>query len=106
MNDSIKADITLSIISFNIKYDNRSDKINNWDIRKDEIINLILSESPSFIGIQEGLLNQIQYLKGSLPNYENIGNLQAEEINIIEIKDIIMFVETNLKRGIDSYNNG
>ena len=73
MNYSIKADITLSIISFNIKYDNRSDKINNWDIRKDEIINLILSESPSFIGIQEGLLNQIQYLKGSLPKYEYIG---------------------------------
>ena len=36
----------------------------------------------------------------------NINNLESEEINIVEIKDIIIFIESNLKRGIASYNNG
>ena len=73
MNDSIRTDIPLSIISFNIKYDNRLDKINNWNYRKDDIINLIINKSPSFIGIQEGLLNQVQYINNYLPKHNYIG---------------------------------
>ena len=46
-----------SIMSYNIRYDNEWDKVNSWEIRKDEVIKLIYEYDPGIIGIQEGLLN-------------------------------------------------
>ena len=51
-----------SIMSYNIRYDNEWDKVNSWEIRKDEVIKLIYEYDPGIIGIQEGLLNQVQYV--------------------------------------------
>ena len=43
-----------SIMSYNIRYDNEWDKVNSWEIRKDEVIKLIYEYDPGIIGIQEG----------------------------------------------------
>jgi len=62
-----------SIISYNIRYDNTWDVENSWTIRKNKISQILIQYSPSIIGIQEGLLNQVQYIDSCLINYEYVG---------------------------------
>ncbi len=69
---SISAQST-TLISYNIKYDNKSDTINNWQDRKHKIINLLKRNNPTIFGIQEGLKNQVDFLDSSLSNYAYIG---------------------------------
>ncbi|MDO6492292.1 MULTISPECIES: endonuclease/exonuclease/phosphatase family protein [unclassified Cellulophaga] len=60
-------------MTYNIKYDNTRDTINNWNYRKDKMVDLIQHYNPSFLGIQEGLHNQVNYLNINLPKYNYIG---------------------------------
>ena len=62
-----------TIISYNIRYDNNWDIENSWEIRRSNIIQILIKYSPSIIGIQEGLLNQVQYIDSSLINYDYVG---------------------------------
>ena len=62
-----------SIMSYNIRYDNTWDVENSWTIRKDKVIQILIQYAPSIIGIQEGLLNQVQYLDSCLTNYDYVG---------------------------------
>jgi len=64
---------TLTVLSFNIRYDNPNDEKNGWELRKESVSGLINHYSPQIFGIQEGLFNQNQYLKNSLKNYSFIG---------------------------------
>ena len=62
-----------SIISYNIRYDNNWDVENSWKIRRMKISQKLIQYSPSIVGIQEGLLNQVQYIDSSLINYDYVG---------------------------------
>ena len=62
-----------SIISYNIRYDNNWDVENSWKIRRNKINQILVQYSPSIIGIQEGLLNQVQYIDSSLINHDYVG---------------------------------
>ena len=62
-----------SIISYNIRYDNNWDVENSWKMRRSKISQILIQYSPSIIGIQEGLLNQVQYIDSSLINYDYVG---------------------------------
>ena len=62
-----------SIISYNIRYDNNWDVENSWKIRRKKISQILIQYSPSIVGIQEGLLNQVQYIDSSLINYDYVG---------------------------------
>ena len=62
-----------TIVSYNIRYDNNWDIENSWEIRRSNIIQMLIKYSPSIIGIQEGLLNQVQYIDSSLINYDYVG---------------------------------
>ena len=62
-----------SIISYNIRYDNNWDIENSWKIRRNKISQILVQYSPSIIGIQEGLLNQVQYIDSSLIDYDYVG---------------------------------
>ena len=62
-----------TIISYNIRYDNNWDIENSWEIRRGNIIQILIKYSPSIIGVQEGLLNQVQYIDNSLINYDYVG---------------------------------
>ena len=73
MKNLIIADTLGTIISYNIKYDNKSDVTNNWNLRKKKLVKILKTNSPSFIGIQEGLLHQVEYIDTNLPNYNYIG---------------------------------
>ena len=62
-----------SIMSYNIRYDNSWDVENSWGIRKNDVRRILFKYSPSIIGIQEGLINQVQYLDSCLIKYDYIG---------------------------------
>ena len=62
-----------TIVSYNIRYDNNWDIENSWEIRRSNIIQMLIKYSPSILGIQEGLLTQVQYIDNSLINYDYVG---------------------------------
>jgi endonuclease/exonuclease/phosphatase family metal-dependent hydrolase len=64
---------TLATMTFNIRYDNPNDGINSWEFRKASVIGLVDHYAPEIFGIQEGLYNQVQYLKNNLKPYKYIG---------------------------------
>lgn len=64
---------TVTAMTYNIKYDNAKDTVNNWHDRKEKMVQLIQHYSPSFLGIQEGLYKQVSYLNAELSNYNYIG---------------------------------
>lgn len=65
--------LDLTIMSFNIRYDNPADSINNWQYRKDVAAQTIKNNNIDIVGTQEVLHNQIVDLKDRLPEYTQIG---------------------------------
>jgi endonuclease/exonuclease/phosphatase family metal-dependent hydrolase len=61
------------IMSFNIRYKNKKDGINKWENRKTAIINLINSSQPTILGIQEALIDQVNFLDENLINFSYVG---------------------------------
>ena len=62
-----------SFLSYNIRYDNNWDIDNSWSNRKDKICHLLTKYNPSIFGIQEGLLNQINFIDSAMIKYDYIG---------------------------------
>ena len=62
-----------TIVSYNIRYDNKWDKENLWSLRKKRLSQLLMDYSPSIFGIQEGLYNQVKTIDSSLAKYNYIG---------------------------------
>lgn len=63
----------IKVMTYNIKYDNINDTVNNWNDRKEKLVELIEHYSPSFIGMQEALHRQVAYIDSSLTGYTYIG---------------------------------
>lgn len=68
-----KEEAPLQIMTYNIKYDDVNDTINNWEQRKIDLVKLIEIESPDFVGLQEAMHHQLMYLKANLTPYSHIG---------------------------------
>lgn len=62
------------IMSYNIRYDNPNDGENWWELRKDEVIDLLKYYSPDFIGFQEAMPNQLEFIASNLEEYNYIGH--------------------------------
>ena len=63
----------ISVMTFNIRYDNPKDNQNWWEYRKSSVVQMFNFYSPEIIGIQEGLYHQLKYIKNSLPEYDYVG---------------------------------
>lgn len=63
----------LKVMSYNIKYDNVNDTINNWNDRKEALVDLLAHYEASFIGMQEVLHRQLTYIDSALTNFKYIG---------------------------------
>lgn len=63
----------IDIMTYNIRYDNPEDSVNNWNQRKKSMSEMLNRYHPWIIGIQEGLHHQLTYLDSSLTNYKYIG---------------------------------
>lgn len=66
-----KTDVTLS--TFNIRYDNPADSLNNWKYRKDNVAEFIKTNNIDVVGMQEVLHNQLCDLQERLPQYDYVG---------------------------------
>jgi endonuclease/exonuclease/phosphatase family metal-dependent hydrolase len=63
----------LSAMSFNIRFDNPNDNLNQWSERKADVVSVLKNYKPSFFGIQEGLINQLEYIDENMRGYQYIG---------------------------------
>ena len=61
-----------SVITYNIKYDNKFDSENSWDVRKVAMLELINTLSPDIFCIQEGLNHQVEYLNSKMNNHKYV----------------------------------
>ena len=63
----------LKVMTYNIKYDNVNDTVNNWNNRKESMLKLIRHYKPLIIGTQEALYRQVTYIDSALLNYSYVG---------------------------------
>lgn len=63
----------IKVMSFNIRYDNPGDAANRWDLRKLTLCKQIQEQNPDFIGLQEVLKHQLQFVDSFLMHYTAIG---------------------------------
>lgn len=65
---------TLTVMTYNIRLDLASDGENRWDNRKEMLAGQVMFYEPDFMGVQEALPNQMQYLQENLKAYSYIGD--------------------------------
>ncbi len=89
-------------MSFNIRFDNPSDGEDRWEVRKEEVSRMIQKFEPDFLGIQEALPNQVEYLDSNLQNYKYIGfgrdgeGSQSESVPIFYRADRYELLKTDV----------
>ena len=59
----------VNIMSFNIRYGAANDGINSWENRKEFVYETIKREKYDFIGVQEALGFQIEFIKEKMDVY-------------------------------------
>ncbi|MGV3589668.1 MAG: endonuclease/exonuclease/phosphatase family protein [Adhaeribacter sp.] len=77
----IKDTGSLRVMSYNIRYLNKSDSINVWDNRKDKVVGLMKYHQADVIGVQEAVLSQIKDLEARLPDFAwyGVGRMDGKE---------------------------
>lgn len=89
-------------MSFNIRFDNPADGEDRWEVRKEEVSRMIQKFEPDFLGIQEALPNQVEYLDSNLQNYKYIGfgrdgeGSQSESVPIFYRADRYELLKTDV----------
>tara|TARA_R110000737_G_scaffold127477_1_gene160050 strand:- start:1169 stop:2026 length:858 start_codon:yes stop_codon:yes gene_type:complete len=63
----------ISVLTYNIKWDNTNDTVNNWNDRKEAMVSLLKHYQPGIIGMQEVVNGQLNYLVANLPNFASVG---------------------------------
>ena len=63
----------INMITYNIRFDNPDDGENRWDLRKENLVQLLRSYDPDIFGIQEGLLHQVNFIDSALVDYNYLG---------------------------------
>ena len=61
---------SLSVMTFNMRYDNPEDGQNNWRFRRERIAGVIKAQEVDVLGTQELLSNQFNDLSGLLTGYQ------------------------------------
>ena len=70
---SASAQVSLDVMTFNIRTANGRDGENSWPQRKELVVETIERFAPQVIGMQEALDEQIEYLDAMLPDYRWLG---------------------------------
>ena len=68
-----KKETPVNIITYNIRYSNTGDGENAWPLRKDKVAGLLLFHKADIFNVQEALIEQINDLKKSLPEFDCYG---------------------------------
>lgn len=61
------------LMTFNLRYDNRGDGANRWELRRDAVGAFLSERQPDIVGVQEALRGQLDDLRARLPGYEEVG---------------------------------
>ncbi|MCH2174768.1 MAG: endonuclease/exonuclease/phosphatase family protein [Lentisphaeria bacterium] len=72
INDTQK--ISIKVMTFNIRLDTTIDGKNQWENRKEAVLQVIQQEQPDILGLQEPLWHQLDYLQNMLPDYTAVGD--------------------------------
>ena len=84
-----------SVITYNIKYDDYTNGENSWNVRKVALLDLINTLSPDILGIQEGLIHQVEFLASKMNDYKYVG-VGREDANRKGEHCAIFFNEKNI----------
>ena len=68
----------LTVMTYNLRYDNPGDGANAWSNRSEQIISQILTVKPDLLGTQEGLLSQLETLDSAVTGYQYIGKARDD----------------------------
>ena len=63
----------LKVMSYNLRVDFGGDGENNWEFRREFLVNQIQFYEPDFIGTQEGKAHQLKYIDSLITGLEFIG---------------------------------
>jgi endonuclease/exonuclease/phosphatase family metal-dependent hydrolase len=64
---------SVTVMTYNIRYDNVQDGINEWKKRKQKVYDVIRKYSPDLLGVQEALHNQLTDITTNLKEYGFVG---------------------------------
>lgn len=70
---SFSLNAQIELMSYNIKYANENDGENSWSLRKDHLGSQIKFYQPDIFGVQEAVLEQLDFFEDILPNYSYVG---------------------------------
>ncbi len=70
---STHASNDIKIMTFNIRLDTKSDSLNAWTYRKDNVSKMLNYYAPDILGTQEVLHNQLIDITKMLPQYSYVG---------------------------------
>lgn len=65
--------LELNVMTFNVRYDNPEDSLDNWQYRKDVAAAVIRDNDIDLLGTQEVLANQMNDLRDRLSGYTSVG---------------------------------
>ncbi|TAD81018.1 MAG: endonuclease/exonuclease/phosphatase family protein [Bacteroidetes bacterium] len=69
----LRAQKSLNVLTFNIRFDNPKDAPNDWPSRKDKVTSQILFHEADIVGIQEALHNQLMDMQNDMSGYKFTG---------------------------------
>jgi endonuclease/exonuclease/phosphatase family metal-dependent hydrolase len=72
-NGCKKSIADLRVMTFNIRYDNPEDSVNNWRFRKSFVAEVIHNSGIDILGAQEVLSNQLRDILEECPEYDYVG---------------------------------
>ena len=61
------------VMSFNVRCATGADGDNNWEFRRETLLDVVKENDPMLLGLQEALPVQMKYLKENLTDYKCIG---------------------------------
>jgi len=91
----------VKVMTYNIRYDNPGDGVNQWGNRKAKVFSLIEKYNPDIIGVQEALYHQLTDIAENLDEYEffgvgrDDGKQKGEHSAIFIRKDRFKILEQN-----------
>ncbi len=66
-------EISFSVLTYNIRYDNPADGENAWSERRHFLVGQLRFYAPDIFGVQEALRHQLAFLEEQLPAYSWVG---------------------------------
>lgn len=73
LSGQFKKETPLNVVTYNIRYNNTGDGVNAWPLRKDKVAGLLAFHQADIFNVQEALIEQINDLKNSFPDFSCYG---------------------------------